>query len=944
MITLRLFDRSLEFDPFPIKHADKEIQELSPEEAANLSSTSIESGEAQVSDQNETVIAFRKDDSNFTIQAANPKTTPGSPDAITGLPPAFPFPALDEIVDGESSGMLYSLEGKVTQGISTGTLPIGGGASGSIGFESNSSVIASHLRLYGPAPVTVEQAVDSDLVASRFLFALDPAAVSDLTPEKDYLISEYQAGLNFEAKFTWGEVFHSSPSFLRALASPEKVLTMEKSGGNLFEAAVVAEVVARASLATRLHLIASRPDAGDLETALFELRQARNHSLSVSGGVSIRTKIQEVDLEGALSSLLGTVIDGADLNINKLRTSILDAQASLFNALPDNPGALALSHLSKEIKIPVDKLLRPLESFQSSRREILDAAKFAKLGDAELEALLGKLQVFAKEAEVPLSDDSIGILQALQVLAPIKGASLPTLHRFLSFTGNSEAVVDTITEISQGSLDQFQAELETLLTEDTWLPKLTTREKTLIEFLKETDSINVVDLIGDLGLEEVWDEFLANSGFESLSEAWDTFEELVSSDKLKELLPVDVKDLVTKLEEWFDVEIPDIPAKLYELTRRLSSVLAKETEFTARGELTRSKESESFLTVEYKALLSDPASFAKFYNSLLYGDLEELKRIHANQPDQFGKFELLSAETARKRNSFKVRFLSGFNDGHRELAARTLTDGSGAQSHIYQLAVGVSKQGTSLEGDRVWRNSLLFNAQTEHFAKAHKITTDDFRYRLELNLEVSAPLIPGNSKKKKKTYEKRMNRNLVRYLARSLGYSKKPLRGADSLFDALKNNLPQENCGLKVSLQMEHEAVIGLFEHSHYLTTKDTNFVSFQRSWLAATQGADFKVFPQKAIHGKKAKKKGNAAVAALQNLGSVCLLPSRPAALEKSIEKLGKLHLVACDEKPFHPVYPFALMDVLLAILPRSQAGWKVSAVYTEDGRQTFMGSGPNP
>ena len=825
---------------------------------------------------------------------------------------------------GANSALVYRFVGESDSGLETGAIPLAWGISGAFSFESGSRLEMSHVRVH-PDSELVSRAFSADIGnGSGFKFPLDSAHLSSLNPEREYLMTEFQAGFGFAAEFTWGQVFRANRSLVRAVfpkSAPTGSVLHAAGGNEPFEAEVIPTVRVRTVCSSRLRLIAWRKDS---DTVRLEFYNATSATKSASGGVRIRASLlSPTEAKAAASALISRALPKSAIPFAELSRRIGELESRIdswrkaldFSEIADEGKRAIVERICGALNVSLADI-----GLLDQRRSLVTGA-FAKVAGTlgissdgmpeigeKIESAIA--QISLSNLPVPHAASLAKISRALNVVE----ASPLVLSEMLGTPNFVEKVTRSGLGVTGENIDALRTELYRLadsidvgeiehrvlssVVENTGLP--------ISQVLAGIDTDRALKAASSVS-EDALDGALKQVG-DVISNGW------------KGQVDSGLELIAEKVARRFAIKEREIPAFFSRITDLLGNALTGEAELSASFEISRKKENESLFSFDFAAA-DDETAWAKLrdiYDGLLRGNLEFALNEHreGSHSSCFENTDFLLAENVNKRGSFALQLLFFQSKKFAKSRRKILTDIDGKKDHTYAECVAVEGE---YRKKRFWKTYFDLAAGTDRFLPADSIRAEDFRQKLEL------------SSSWKGSANRKVARNGFNFILDALYQSGK--------FDFSKTEIARyldEAAGEEALVELKYHIVI---DHAVFTGILQGNVIdqlesSFAQGWRKAKKGP-WKIF--NSVYGESDDSVSKTVFRRLRKLSKAYHDNESPDAYGKRMKLFRKGYAEAWGKAHSH-LFKFCFPYALLMCIPAKLPGWHVTASLTKGDEQIFL------
>lgn len=912
MKLLHLLGTHLEFDETSLPQASKAIGELSREESAPVVILGIKRGDIACDIGEATFgIQARSQLEISAINQSNPGTVNGSNGNIAeGEPLVFPDSPWT-FRKNPTVGLSYQLCGDVSSGFGANRIPVGSFSSASFGIQADTRISAGYLNLHHSSS-QLEEAVESDL--KDYHFSLNPDCIEKLKPGREYLISEFQANFAFDTELSWGQLFHTNSSLLRALSPANDALHIKGSAG--------AFASFKVGIHSRLQLITFLKNR---HTARVEFRKARRNIQGIDAGIEVRVGIANpTAIDDAIDRLLAEALEFRPEVLTQLRTRLTRIREQ-WNA--DRIGDLDLRHLVnsqiERLGISPSTFLQQLEIGAWFERSTTELAKARGFLENELQNLHGALERFHQSITPDHLDGELprwarGILLSLD----LEDSDLPLLAALICEPDFRSHLVQRIPNLDGTTLDQLQINLGNQLSRFSIERVTEKRPRQLLELVEEEYSITI---------DEIGHRFRAGKLLQQLSGNANSFQ---SIDKLHQTIALTV-DSILENEQWI-VEVAEkltkhfgigewqLGEKLEELSNMTKQASREQIRLSATMEFSWLETNEALFAFDFRQIDKHASTFKDVYRNLLAGDLRFAIQTCRDNEQLFDHTEFFEAESLAKRRSVQLRFFAKQGKSH-EQKQSSICNINGERK--VSFSESLSLNGGVMKRD--WRTYFVFNADSKEFLQNPDASTFDFCF--ETGLYYTGKVHPKPFFKK----IAKNNRNAILFMGRILA-------------DCPKSSFTRKGMGYHLTQEMDASSKAPAFridlkmsDHAlrwfwSSLENQATLARHFDNSWLSTRH--DLRIFANKSE--EFATVDARRALDEFGRIREVIDRKSSPEDLRKHMMLWsGHYRDAVRDISGRDFVFKFCFLHALVQTLPADLAGWSVTGMLQIQDQEHHFG-----
>lgn len=618
--------------------------------------------------------------------------------------------------NGSRVGLAYDLYGKVNAALNT---PVIASVSPfSFGLKVDSRISSMYVNLHEPS-VALDTTVKED-IESQFRLGLDPDNVLGLTPDNEYLVSEFEANFGFETEVSWGQIFSASSGLLRAISPGNGVLEIE-GGARAFATFNV-------GIHSRLQLIASMLDQ---HTARIEFRKAKRNIGGIAAGFEIKAGIKNPgEVKNALDNLLGKALNFRPELLDDLRKRLDQAREQFeVEQLADIELKNLVTTQLDRLGVDPSRLLQSIENaawFEGATGEL---QRTRGIGSEAIQTLRDSLNQF----HAGIQPDQLGgelslIAQNILSRLELNSSDLPLLPGLLAERGFRNQVTQQIAGIDDAIVEQLKVTLDELV-----------GSFELENIEQETGRIIAKLLMEEFSipLPAIYERFRTGLLLERLAGDSDKLAALTK--QLREIGAVldiftsenaSLRDVAEKLAKHFNIPELQIGDKLDELKNMIITAAEKHIEFSTRIEFNRIKTHEALFAFNFNAVDQNADTFREVYRKLVKGDLQFAVQTSRDHQALFSKTEFFEAETLEKRQSVQLRLL--FKQGKQRVSKQCeVLDLQGSRKLTFSESLLLSGG----VGNRNWNTYFVLTSETDQFHFAPD--TSHFQLNFETGLSFS---------------------------------------------------------------------------------------------------------------------------------------------------------------------------------------------------------------
>lgn len=647
--------------------------------------------------------------------------------------------------------VIYRTRARVTGGASwTGSSFLGGGlASFRGGLKAGSEITFSHICIHN-RDTTVSAAIQKDLfsdVEKGFLFAGAAGNLFKLTPDREYLVTNFESALEFSFNLTWGQVFSGNPGFLKTFHPANGEIDSLTS----LDLRAVGSVAVDAFVRARMEMIASLTEDSGRTLAAIEFRKASGNQFSLGAAAKISCRVRN---PSSVTSALESLVSGTLGGILAVHSNWLDDTVIKIRAARK---ALGFSDLLTQMDFEIrEKVAGILDSWEEQlgaklpdliglkdRIDRMDewfsqTAPLFTEADSLTSALLSKIPRISLVPPEAL-EAALHRERYSAILDLFPDLSAGTLAALLSIPEYTETLATSIVGDTASSLAELQSEILSVIRLQA-REVLDDAEEKFLGALSRTSGLDPAQVIATIASRQNLAAALDGKAGEFLDQILTTIDSLPLDAGLGAL-----EDLAQRFSAQLQIPLLRLPERVGQLTDQLILGLERGATLIAEVEFSREKRTSRFLEFhcDYSAREDGRERLSELYRALLRGNLNPVIQasLPPAEPNFIKTIDFFAAEelTRRFRLNFSLNKLTQEQEG-RSTRRESFKKPRLREDFLLEEARFLGRQRVDLETGN-WSagyeviGGLLLSATSRTFVDESDTGTNALRYDLTFALK-----------------------------------------------------------------------------------------------------------------------------------------------------------------------------------------------------------------